>query len=359
MEDFKTIITKIRNVKDIEPTLNFLDVIGRVDNENIISNWLSFIFDYKKMKSSKPLELFLRYIKCDFEDLQAEIYREYSLTNKRRIDIIIKLAKNWVVIENKINSFECNEQTKDYTQQIVKEIDDKDIDIMFIYLKPNYNKSSPSDSAFKVMTYKELYDLLRYVQKKDFFDKTRFRYFSEFLKLIKEKYIVEQELNFSEKTKIFTEYREELLGVEKSYQLDCINVKNKLCCAMKEIFPEEEGWVIKILSKYIQFFKKEWPEWMHFEIGTWDWQKQQKNISFESLIAKDVEIEYCLHAEGKAGILYGDSVKELEKDKTHFGVRHYNFSDESKCMESIHAIAQHLKEIKEIFAQKVDYLIKN
>ena len=35
------------NLKEREINYNFLDVIKKVDNENVISEWLAFLFDVK------------------------------------------------------------------------------------------------------------------------------------------------------------------------------------------------------------------------------------------------------------------------------------------------------------------------
>lgn len=45
-------------------------------------------------------------------------------------------------------------------------------------------------------------------------------------------------------------------------------IKAKLKSALCEIFPEK-GWVVRILTDYIQIYKEEWTDGVHYEIGTW------------------------------------------------------------------------------------------
>ena len=166
------------NLKNKEVNYNFLDVIKKEDNENIVSQWLAFLFDSKKCGSTLPLKLFCYHLNVEFID-GAVVDREYTLDNRRRIDIIIKLKKVWIVIENKINSLECNEQTVDYEDKISKEAEGQDISIKYVYLKPTYNKSKPANDNFMIMTYGDLADIWKTINGDDFTPKENHVYFSE------------------------------------------------------------------------------------------------------------------------------------------------------------------------------------
>ena len=52
--------------------------IRKNDNENIISEWLAFLFDINKCSSPQPLKLFCEFWGIEFDDSQLEIGREYT-----------------------------------------------------------------------------------------------------------------------------------------------------------------------------------------------------------------------------------------------------------------------------------------
>ncbi len=289
-----------------------MDVIRKTDNENIISEWLSFLFDAKKCSSPIPLKLFCNFLGIQFSNSEVTIEREYTLGDSRRIDIIIKFETAWIIIENKINSMECNGQTVDYEDKIASEICGQNISLYFVYLKPTYNKSNPTNKKFKVMTYKELAEIWKNINTDDFIRKENYVYFSEFMKLINERYAMNKELQFDENTKLYIEFSEQFNAVENSFNNACQALKDKFINMLNAIFTVEESWIISFHSEYIQFFKASWGSDLHFEIGTWAWQRSFKNISFNRLLANNVEITYCLHAERKQAELYAEKFKDIE-----------------------------------------------
>lgn len=83
---------------------------------------------------------------------------------------------------------------------------------------------------------------------------------------------------------------------------------------------------------------------MHFEIGTWAWQRSFRNISFNRLLANNVEITYCLHAERKQAELYAEKFKDIETENSVlFHTENYSFGNEKSCISSLNAIADHKK----------------
>ena len=347
------------NLKSKAPDYNFLDVIRKTDNENIISEWLAFLFDEKKSSSLTPLKLFCEFLNVEIDESEVEIEREYTLDNRRRIDIIIKSKNAWIIIENKINSMECNEQTVDYEEKIASEISGQNISLHYVYLKPTYNKSNPTNKKFKIMTYGELAEIWKGVNSEDFTQKENYVYFSEFMKLINERYAMSKELQFDENTKLYIEFREQFYAAEKSFDSACQAVRDKLINLLNAVFPDEEEWSIYARATYILFYKRSWGFDLHFEIGTWDWQRDYKNITFNRLIANDVQISYCLHAERKQSELYGSKFKEIESKNSHlFSTEHYNFGDEENCISSLNAIAERLLEIKNTITSIVENAIK-
>lgn len=353
IESLKTI-----NLKSKAPDYNFLDVIGKSDNENIISEWLAFLFDVKKCGSRLPLKRFCEFFDIEFDDSEITVEREYTLDNRRRIDIIIKFKNVWIVIENKINSMECNGQTVDYEDKIASEIDGQNVSSHYVYLKPAYNKSNPTNIKFKVITYRELAEIWKDINSDDFIQEKNYVYFSEFIKLISGRYAMNNELKFDENTKLYTEFREQFYAAEKSFDNSCQTVRAKLMNLLNTLFPVEDDWVISAHTEFILFYKTSWGFDLHFEIGTWEWQRNEKNISFNKLIADDVEITYCLHAERKQKEVYFAKFKEIENNNSKlFCTEHYNFCNEENCMSSLNAIAGRLQEIKNSITPIVDSIV--
>lgn len=354
IENLKTV-----NLKGKAPDYNFMDVIGKTDNENIISEWLAFLFDANKSSSLTPLKLFCNFLDIRFGNGEVTIEREYTLDDRRRIDIIIKSETAWIIIENKINSMECNGQTVDYEDKIASEICGQNISLYFVYLKPTYNMSSPINKKFKVMTYKELAEIWKNINTDDFIRKENYVYFSEFMKLINERYAMSKELQFDENTKLYIEFSEQFNAVENSFNNACQTVKDKLINMLNSIFPIEESWIISFHPEYIQFYKASWGSDLHFEIGTWAWQRSFKNISFSRLLANKVEITYCLHAERKQAELYAEKFKHIETENSKlFRTENYNFDNEKNCISSLNAIAERLLKIKNSVTPIVENAIK-
>ena len=121
-----------------------------------------------------------------------------------------------------------------------------------------------------------------------------------------------KELQFDENTKLYIEFSEQFNAVENSFNNACQALKDKFINMLNTIFTVEESWIISFHSEYIQFFKASWGSDLHFEIGTWAWQRSFKNISFNRLLANNVEITYCLHAERKQAELYAEKFKDIE-----------------------------------------------
>ena len=354
MEEYEALFEKLKTIQPHQPTYNFLDVIGKSDDENIISNWLAFLLDSERIGTEKPFEVFCEAIGVESERARS-VRREYYLDNKRRIDIVIKTDHYWLVIENKINSKENNVQTRAYAERIREEIKNedenanRDIAVRFLYLKPAYNISMPSEQDFDVLEYGKLLAHFKKLTEADFPQTTNYTYFSEFLKLIQERYVMVTELEFSEGTKLYIESKSVIRQIEADFAADCDRVLSKLKTALQEVFAEDEGWVIHQYLDYIEFAKLTWPREVHFEIGTWDWQRKQFGISFNRLIsAQDVIVEFWIHDERK------DTAK---KNNRKIKTLHLDFSNNNACLGSIITIAKELQNIKTNYTHEVEGLL--
>ena len=350
----KDFIDRLKTVKQQETRYDFLDVIKKADSENLISDWLAFLLDAKKCSSELPLKLLCKKLDTEYYGGEAEILREYAIDSNRRIDIFIRLETVWIVIENKINSFEHDEQTRTYKEAISDKAVGQNVDLRYVYLKPKYNKSEPVEKDFRTITYDVLYDCWKGICSDDFAKKEYYVYFDEFIKIVSGRYAMCKELSFHSNTNLYVEYREQFACIEEAFNDDCKNVREKLNEQLKNVFPDKEGWAISSHSTYIQFYTTNWGGDIHFEIGVWG----QSGISFNRLIADSVEIEYCLHAERDKAALYKNEFQNIEqKHRYLFGKEKYNFGCEDCCIDSIDKIAKRLQDIKNEIYPEVDSIL--
>lgn len=345
---------------------NFLDVIHREDKEDIITEWLAFFFDPQRCGSDKPLRLFCESLGVEYlENTYVEVETQYVLDNNRRLDLWIKMDNAWIVIENKINSWENSDQTKAYKSAISKLAKEESIqDVKYVYLKPEYNPSKPTCKDFEIVTYGDLAEIWMEIWRMDFSlvdNGAEYYYFAELMKLIKGRYAMDQEIQFKDNTIIYLANINEFTAVKKSIEEDGKIVKNKLLSLLGEVFPSEEGWKVYIPTKqpsYIQFYKEKWSKNLHFEIGFT--KKNRYEVYFNRLIAKEVYIDFRLHAEYGCKKPYGELVDKIVHENRYcFCEERYNFGDAENCIESLNDIAKRLQEIKETFTSDIDDLINN
>ena len=101
--------------------------------------------------------------------LSSKCKREVSFhtgQKKRSIDLVVEVDFGKkilpVIIENKVNSFEHNDQTIDYYQWAEKEYSDKNryCDAVYVFLTPDYNTSVPKSDKFLLLKYQDLVDFV-------------------------------------------------------------------------------------------------------------------------------------------------------------------------------------------------------
>lgn len=97
---------KIQNVEEVLPT--YIEIAGYPRFENVSSNILAFFLDSRQKHNLKDLVI-ISLLECiqdldpstlDLETLN--VYREYTIKNQKRIDLVIEFNKFCISIENKI-----------------------------------------------------------------------------------------------------------------------------------------------------------------------------------------------------------------------------------------------------------------
>ncbi len=142
---------KAKELQDMQdPT--FLSVIGKAYHENYLSRLIAYAL--------KKDEGFLRGLlglsdKLGERTVECEKYMDGSRAD---IFVVIPGENITVTIENKTDTWEHDDQTQAYYNWVEKNYPDHAN--YFFYLCPNYNPSTPSCEAYKIITYADLADLI-------------------------------------------------------------------------------------------------------------------------------------------------------------------------------------------------------
>lgn len=172
----------------------FIDIIRKTDDENIISNIISyFLWEYDNFKNM----FFEDILKLSKDEKIEFIKREY-----KNIDILIKTDKRLIVIEHKINSAiiknkdeytqldkyhqiileeVCNENSVLYVEDDIR--DEYIKQCKFIVLKPNHNnivneETLGKSGVYQIINYSELNEVVNKLKDENF------KYFDEFSRIV-------------------------------------------------------------------------------------------------------------------------------------------------------------------------------
>lgn len=128
------------------------------ENHYLKESMINELFKHLSKKDANYINLLL----LDYSDL--EVYREYTIDNGRRLDILLisKCNKVVILIENKIWSGEGDNQLEDYK----KYIDDKynNYSRIFLYLTPEKERKKEYKGYIHI-TYNNIYSMLENVLK--------------------------------------------------------------------------------------------------------------------------------------------------------------------------------------------------
>lgn len=128
------------------------------ENHYLKESMINELFKHLSKKDANYINLLL----LDYSDL--EVYREYTIDNGRRLDILLisKCNKVVILIENKIWSGEGDNQLEDYK----KYIDDKynNYSRIFLYLIPEKERKKEYKGYIHI-TYNNIYSMLENVLK--------------------------------------------------------------------------------------------------------------------------------------------------------------------------------------------------
>lgn len=350
--DFKDLAYKLKNIKMKNTPTTFLQILGKPHSEVLTSKYLEFILDERNTSRDilkQILKATQRNAETNFIELLEssafeDIKTEDSISAQSRLDIIIKYSNLWIVIENKIHAFESREnQTLDYEKQL-NLLNSNNIPIKYIYLKPNYNKSHPSNDHFAEMNYSELFEILTNIKQNELRDKDSYLFLQDFIKHTKEFFMKGNQIDFNDEAlQVYFENKNKIDYVIENYKVQSLKLKTLLLESISARFPD-----FKIYNTigFIQIFKENWQNHdntgIHFEI-----LPDKSNL--DSLLGTNkVKLNFVLHNEKNTKLKYPSIKSQLLSSKE------FMFNNNEKIQESLENILLELKKIINTHADSID-----
>lgn len=407
MENIEKLIENLKKIDIKDSGITVLDILNKSHyDENFISDWLAFIFNPEiNGIGNRPISSLMNSLDISKSNIQNEdikrewsnnikelkdtineqkfigIEREKVIDDNKRIDMLIKYSNTWIVIENKINSKENGTQTKNYYNYIMKEkkktekeLSSGKINVIFIYLKPNYNKSEPSEENFIPLTYSQLFMQICEINENDYNEEEIYKYkYLEELERMMKNYMKEEEFDLSNiAIKTYINYREKIKSIEEQYRNNNKILIQKIVTEIENLFSKENGYEInkKNNDTLIQIGKTTWKNekkngyfnGIHYEV---DFIEKNDILGFDNVelrIAlhiedniKDRELEK-LHKKINIGKRPDDRLNayDYEKDELIFYSEKYNFTNDKFINQSIEKIISTLESMDKKYSQKID-----
>ena len=381
----------LKNIKNKKQKISFLDVISKTYDENIVSNWLSFIFDVDNNGiGNKPIDVLLNAVNynknVEFGEFKG-IWREESTNDNKRMDLVIRYANIWIVIENKIYSSEHNKQTEKYFNYIEEERNKEKKekkeyvkDVVYIYLRPDWNNPDKTDipykkykgnkdNGFRNLYYSELINGFKNIKESEYIEKEKYIYLKNFIEN-GEKYYMGKEIEITDNIRTYIECMKEIQVIKNDYEDLRKNILNKLVGCLKEEF-EEEYYINNSSDRagYIQIANKKWNSG----------KNTRKGIHYEVFIEeasnflgkKEVVVDFDIHLEGdvkkeKKIIIYN---KYKENNKVKSVIKNpnknidlwfrldnpkFDFSNDDSIIFSVKEIVKKMKDIDKDWCREID-----
>lgn len=347
-EELEKLENRLKRIKIKKIPTTFLSIINKKFDEVTISRCVAFLInpEYTTLNIIGQLLNITQQEEdeADFiqlfnnEDTVFEgIEVEEVISSRSRIDIIIRFSTFWILIENKINSYENNEQTLRYE----KDLDQKEKPVKYICLKPQYNKSVMKNKKFSYVLYNQLVEILKTVTKYDLKEQENYCYIEDFIKHMEGFLMKENELEISEDVEFYIENREVIEGIVKNYDKQCELVKDKLVDCIKNKFGNEYN--IYATRTYFQIWKDSWDNTQH------------KGIHYEiycdtnKIIGCNRTVNFTIHNEEKTRKIYSDieHMKSIKKQE-------YKFDNSKNIENSIKQIVDEMYRIAEEYNSDID-----
>lgn len=363
LNNFLILEKDLKELNIPEKQYTFLNVINQNPyNENLISDWLAFIFNPNiNGVGIKPVLALLKAVNKDNVDIEKQkficIERETCTDNKKRMDLLIKYSTTWIVIENKINAYETGIQTNEYYKYIHKMKDDKDV--IYIYLKPPYNQSKPSSNIFIELGYDKLIQEFRNIKKSDYKENEeyKYRFLKEFEIVRGDNFMSENNYNIDAETQVYIKNAPVIKRISIKYENKNNILINEIAEKCVKSLGKDNNFEFKAKNGWgvIQIYKDKWKNenlrGLHYEIYC-------KEL-LELLGNNNAEMYICLHCESDIG---NEIVLELENHdiKKTLGnsiesiTKNLSFETNENIETSIEQIVETVKYLDEKYTKSID-----
>lgn len=338
----------------------FLKIIDKETDERTISKIVSFLLNPKntsieiikkiieQIRDEDERNKFLNLLHDgEFVKIECEKYigKSTVLDQRSIVDILIEFSNFIMVIENKIYSHENNQQTRKYVE--ICELFGKEV--IYVYLKPEYNNSIPENTKFFVLLYKDLCENIKDVMNNKEIDEKNKVFVEDFVKYMEEYLMEDKVVAISDEVKFVINNQEKINEIIKIHKHECEKLKKYLITEIKKAFRKtSEEYRVYARGWYIQIYKEAWPFSkdecdIHFEILG----------SFDRMLSDKCEIEFAVHNEGESKNKYsGIEDKTIKKEK-------FDFTEEKNIEENINKIVGNLLEIEKEYISKIEKELGN
>ena len=339
-EELEKLESKIKRIKTKKMPTTFLSIINKNFDEVTISRCMAFLLnpEYTTLKiieqllsisqEEKDETDFLQLFNDDITEFES-IDIEEAVSLRSRVDIIIRFSTFWIVIENKINSYENNDQSLKYEEDLKRHTD---LPIKYICLKPQYNQCQIKNEKFCNVFYKQVADILKTITKYDLEQEENYCYLEDFIKHMEGFLMEENQLQISEDVEFYIDNRNIIDTIFKNYKEQCELVKNKFHEVVKNRFGDEYETYCSRYG-YIQIWKKGWNNegynGIHYEIL----------CDFYHIIGYDIKVQFAIHNEGKTRKIYPQIKHQIVKENK------YKLDNSKNIENSINEIADEMYNI--------------
>ena len=352
--DYKDLQEKLNVLEIKKAPKTFLQILDKSYNEVLVSKYLSYFLDERNTTREilkQILTLTSWNESVDFVDLLENgifenIQTEEQISQENRLDIIIKYSNFWLVIENKIWAYESKDnQTLDYENQI-KSLNTSKVPVKFIYLKPGFNKSKPSNTNFIELLYEDLLGILKKVKESDLVDKENYLYLQDFVKHTEEFFMKDNQFIVDEQAlKFYFENKNKLDYIIGAYKKQSHNIRQLI---VDSISNEFSNFKVHDTTSYIQVFKNNWENrgstGIHFEI--------LPNTNWDSLLGnKPIKLRFAIHNERNTKDKYLDIPHQSLYSKE------FMFDNNENIQKSIQGIVEEVRVLISRFEKEIDIKI--
>ncbi len=291
---------------------NLFRLFKRSSDELTHSYILAYLFDPNLPHGLDDLflQLFLEKIGKEAtgsESHAIEVEIEVWL-GSRIMDIIVDMGSTVMVIENKIYHSESPGQTKDIEIEVSKSDKYGDKDIFYVFLSPK--GIEPRNKKFIPVSYNSVAEIIRNLtisEARKIPHKT-YNFLIEILEHIEEEFeMAEGKWTFSERSRLYLEYRKDIDELIKSYENDIGYIVSGIEEVARESLPEGV-WKYYSPKSYQQVYKEKWHKskqyYIHYETWLTSGYIMERKLCFM------VDVEYAQKDEALSIFNEDASIKE-------------------------------------------------